>query len=89
MSPLEIPREVGHVCPELVTHRAERFQSGRLVALDGRGVGQTPVQRLEGAAEERTRFLRFVARRDHDVEVLAGKLVDGLAALSGDVEPQL
>src|SRR4029079_2308437 len=89
LSPLQIARERGDVSPELIAGLTECLEPGLLAALDRGRIGDAPVECLERAAKERARFLRLVASRDHDVEMLVGELVDRFAALRRDVEPEL
>ena len=75
--------------PQLIAYLTERIQPSHLVTVDRGRVGQAPVKHPRRAGEERTRFPRFIARSNHDVEMFPGELVDGLAPLSGYVEAEL
>src|SRR4029077_20037980 len=59
------------------------------MAGNGRGVGKIPVDRLASTREEWTRLLRFLAGRHDNIETLSRELVDRLAALPRNIQPEL
>src|SRR5438309_5851279 len=65
-----------------VADLAERREPLLRGSVDGRGIGEPPVEHAPSTGEQRARFSGLIARRHDDIERSVRDLVDALAALA-------
>jgi hypothetical protein len=73
-------------CVDLISHLAEGRVAHSLRPLHRSRIFERPVQLNHTGRKDRARFLGVIAHRDHDIQVPAGELIDGLRSIAGDVD---
>jgi hypothetical protein len=82
-------RKLSQVCSELVADSPEFCQPSLFWALYGGRIFKAPVKALGRGGENRATLLGVVTDGDDVIKLLAGKFLDGLGPVTGNVNPGL